>query len=96
MRLIGANFKTKKPPPGLLGLQTVLMAAASALTFSLWADRRRELAHDERHRRKGNKGERKERESAALEDRGYCNKYKSQMLGYVIILLLRISHRKLK
>ena len=31
VRLIGANSETKKPPAGLLGLQTVLMAAASAL-----------------------------------------------------------------
>ena len=31
VRLIGANSETKKPPTSLLGLQTVLMAAASAL-----------------------------------------------------------------
>ena len=31
VRLIGANSETKKPPAGLLGVQTVLMAAASAL-----------------------------------------------------------------
>ena len=31
VRLIGANSETKKPPAGLLGLQTVLMVAASAL-----------------------------------------------------------------
>ena len=31
VRLIGANSETKKPPAGLLGLQTVLMATASAL-----------------------------------------------------------------
>ena len=31
VRLIGANSETKKPPASLLGLQTVLMAAASAL-----------------------------------------------------------------
>ena len=31
VRLIGANSETNKPPAGLLGLQTILMAAASAL-----------------------------------------------------------------
>ena len=36
VRLIGANSETKKPPACLLCLQTVLMAAASALWFSLW------------------------------------------------------------
>ena len=36
VRLIGPNSETKKLPASLLGLQTVLMAAASALWFSLW------------------------------------------------------------
>ena len=31
VRLIGANSETKKAPASLLGLQTVLMVAASAL-----------------------------------------------------------------
>ena len=39
VRLIGANSETKKPSASLLGLQTVLMVAASALWFSLWSFR---------------------------------------------------------
>jgi len=35
VRLIGANSEIKKPPASLLGLQTVLIAAGSALSFSL-------------------------------------------------------------
>ena len=40
VRMIGANSEKKKPPASLLGLQTVLKVAASALWFSLWLQRR--------------------------------------------------------